>query len=105
MIITNTNKNGTWMAEGHPDIIVVHLSDYYGRSNRIGIFHNNLSIYSVHLFLNDEENFNYIMHMKKYDAIFLERVDKSNDHIFDVYYIKDQDCIGALLKKYHVEWF
>ena len=43
-----------------------------------------------------------LMTLLMYDA---EKVDKSNDHIFDVYYIKDKACMNALLKKYHAEWF
>lgn len=105
MMITNTNKSGTWVAETYPDIIIVYVSDYHGRSNRIGIVHNALNPRDLYLFLNDKENFDYVMQMKKHDVIFLERVYKSNDHIFDVYYIKDKVCMGALLKKYHAEWF
>lgn len=105
MMITNTNANGTWIAEVRPDLIMVRLSDYYGRSNQIGIVHNILSTHDIFRFLNDKENFNYIMHMPKYDAIFLERVNKSDDHIFDVYYIKNKDCMGELIRKYYPEYF
>ena len=105
MMITNTNVNGTWIAEIGLGAIIVHLSDCYGHSNQIGIFHNALSSHNICLFLNDGENFDYMMRMKRYDTIFLEKVDKSNDHIFDVYYIKDKACMDALLKEYHVKWF
>ena len=82
-----------------------HVLDYHGHSNRIGIVHNALNPRDLYLFLNDKENFDYVVQMKEYDVIFLERIYKSNDHIFDVYYIKDEFCMGALLKKYHAEWF